>query len=304
VQVGAFLVHTLELKQRYNNAKTAAVQALLNDLSSVGTTLSIGTNRWEIALKEGTWVQLVWHPDASALEITITDRELRPVDQLASTRARYEELLRRLTPRLQTFGATTVGATTATYAGQSSRMMIGLAPSSVMEELERLNDEVRSLSEKMNTQRAEVALAPTSGQPRRSPLDVFVQQRWSPFLSSWRRFYDDLKDTSSLVFAHRSKTIEKALSDWQGKLIDVRVDALQAGLRANGADSSQDWAQPPASSPIPNSSPIPGLPSTQQAATPPDVREKSSNVGLYAALGLGAVAVTAAAVMAFRTEAR
>ena len=110
VRVGAFLVHTLELKQRYNNVKTAAVQALLNDLSSVGSALSIGTNRWEIALKEGTWVQLTWYPDSSALEITITDRELRPVDQLVATRRRYETLLRRLTPRLQSFGATTVGA--------------------------------------------------------------------------------------------------------------------------------------------------------------------------------------------------
>jgi hypothetical protein len=110
VQVGAFLVHTLELKQRYNNVKTAAVQSLLNELSSVGSVLSTDTNRWEIALKEGTWVQLTWHPDASALEITITDRELRPVDQLAATRGRYETLLNRLTPQLQRFGATTVGA--------------------------------------------------------------------------------------------------------------------------------------------------------------------------------------------------
>ena len=110
VQVGAFLVHTLEMRQRYNNAKTVAVQALLNDLSREGAATSAGTNRWEIALKEGTWVLLAWHPDSSALEVTITDRELRPVDQLASTRRRYESLLDRITPRLKTFGATTVGA--------------------------------------------------------------------------------------------------------------------------------------------------------------------------------------------------
>ena len=110
VQVGAFLVHTLEMRQRYNNAKTVAVQALLNDLSREGVATSVGTNRWEIALKEGTWVILAWHPDSNALEVTITDRELRPVDQLASTRRRYAALLDRITPRLKTFGATTVGA--------------------------------------------------------------------------------------------------------------------------------------------------------------------------------------------------
>ena len=109
VQVGAFLVHTLELKQRYNNVKPAAAQALLNDLARQGTALTVGANRWEIALKEGTWVQLAWHPDSSALEITITDRELRPADQVAADRRRYEGLLHRITPRLQSFGATTVG---------------------------------------------------------------------------------------------------------------------------------------------------------------------------------------------------
>jgi hypothetical protein len=110
--VGAFLVHTLELKQRYNNVTPAAVQALLNELSSAGVAVAstAGTNRWEIALKEGTWVQLTWHPDYSGLEITITDRELRPVERLADARHRYEALLHRLTPRLQSYGATTVGA--------------------------------------------------------------------------------------------------------------------------------------------------------------------------------------------------
>ena len=110
VQVGAFLVHTLEMRQRYNNVKTVAVQALLNDLSREGVATSTVTNRWEIALKEGPWVLLAWHPDSNALEVTITDRELRPVDQLASIKSRYEALLNRITPRLKTFGATTVGA--------------------------------------------------------------------------------------------------------------------------------------------------------------------------------------------------
>lgn len=115
--VGASLVHTLELKQRYDNAKTAAVQALLNDLSRDGVTSSVGTNRWEIALKDGAWVRLVWYPDHSALEVTITDRELRAVGEVDPVRRRYEAILRKVTPQLRTFGATTVGA--AVVAGQA-----------------------------------------------------------------------------------------------------------------------------------------------------------------------------------------
>jgi len=102
------VLHRLELKQRYDNAKTAAVQALLNDLSRDGVASSVGTSRWEIALKEGAWVDLTWYPDYSALEVTITDRELRRVDQVAAVRHRYEAILRKITPRLQNFGVTTV----------------------------------------------------------------------------------------------------------------------------------------------------------------------------------------------------
>lgn len=119
VQVGAFLVHTLELKQRFNNAKAAAVQSLLSDLASNGVAKSVGTNRWEIALKDGVWVFFTWHPEYSGLEVTITDREVRAVDKMEPTRRRYEEMLRRITPQLQRFGATTVGA--AVYAGQQAQ---------------------------------------------------------------------------------------------------------------------------------------------------------------------------------------
>ena len=115
--VGATLVHTLELKQRYDNAKTAAVQALLNDLARDGVASAVGTNRWEIALPDGAWVRLTWYPDYAALEVTITDRELRPVDQVAPARRRYEAILRKITPQLRTYGATTVGA--VVYAGQA-----------------------------------------------------------------------------------------------------------------------------------------------------------------------------------------
>ena len=124
--VGASLLHRLELKQRYDNAKTAAVQALLNDLSRDGIASSVGTNRWEIALKEGAWVDLTWYPDYSALEVTITDRELRRVDQVGPVRRRYEEILRKITPRLQNFGVTTVGASMAYHGASRERVGITL----------------------------------------------------------------------------------------------------------------------------------------------------------------------------------
>ena len=125
--VGAFLVHTLELKQRYNNVHTGAAQALLTDLTKEGHATLAGTNRWEIALKEGAWVLFTWYPDSSALEVTITDRELRPVDQLAPTRRRYEAILGRITPRLKSFGATTVGAAIVGQTPHGSRReMVGI----------------------------------------------------------------------------------------------------------------------------------------------------------------------------------
>ena len=152
VHVGAFLVHTLELKQRYNNVKTAAVQALLNDLSRAGVASSIDTNRWQIALKEDAWVLLTWYPDYSALEATITDRELRPVDQIAATRGRYEAILRTITLRLKNYGATTVGATTVgattardVYLGQGS--IIPHTPTEVEDELKQLHGELMTFGQ-------------------------------------------------------------------------------------------------------------------------------------------------------------
>lgn len=114
--VGSRLVHTLELKQRYSNVNAAAGQTLLAALARNGVVSSVGTNRWEAALKDGAWVLFTWYPDWSALEITITDRELRGVDQSTTVRRRYDEILNRLTPLLTRYGATTVGA--AVYAGQ------------------------------------------------------------------------------------------------------------------------------------------------------------------------------------------
>ena len=153
VHVGASLLHRLELKQRYDNAKTAAVQALLNDLARDGVASSVGTNRWEIALKDGAWVDFTWYPDYSALEVTITDRELRRVDQVESIRRRYEAILSKITPRLQSFGVTTVGAaiyadpTEGTYVGQGS--ILGHTPGEVEDELDQLAGELNCFGQEI-----------------------------------------------------------------------------------------------------------------------------------------------------------
>ncbi len=142
--VGSSLVHMLELKQRYNNVKTGAAAALLRDLSREGAATSPASNRWEIALKNGAWVLLAWYPDHAALEITITDRELRSVDKLDSDRQRYEAILRKITPKLRSFGATTVGAAIhvghGVHIGQGS--IFGHTPTDVENELDQLHGEL------------------------------------------------------------------------------------------------------------------------------------------------------------------
>jgi hypothetical protein len=170
---------------------------------------------------------------------------------------------------------------------------IGLSPESLKEELERLNGEVRSLQEKIVAQKAEmVMLAP--GQLLQSPLQVFSQKRWAPFYSSWRHYYDELRGASDASWRASAKVIETALSDWQSKLIDMRVDPSLAGLRTNGPRPSD--APAPAPAPAPASTPAPTA-----APTPSPIpeKEKDSSIGLYVALGIGAVAMVAAAI-AFR----
>jgi hypothetical protein len=145
--LGADLLHTLELRQRYDNVSTVAAGSLLRDLSRDGSLSSTSTNRWEVALTaERAWVLVAWYPDSRVLTITITDRDLRPVDQVAPTRRRYEEILRKITPRLQSFGATIVGA--AAYVGQHvNHVNIGLKVFHTLGDSERAT---RSIDVEMN----------------------------------------------------------------------------------------------------------------------------------------------------------
>ena len=179
------------------------------------------------------------------------------------------------------------------YAGP--RTMIGQSPESLKKELERLNGEVRSFQIAISAQREEIAMQAPE-QIHQTPIGVFFQKKWAPFYRSWRHYYDEVKDTGGLGWRVGAKALEKSLSDWQSKLIDLRADAP---LKTNGSRSLE--APAPTTSPSPALSPT-AAPERPVDQAPPSDKEKSANVGLYVALGLGAIAV-AAAVMAFRTEA-
>src|SRR5512135_1941476 len=111
--VGAQLQHVLELSQRYDGVNAAGAQALLNGLSADGGSLvSIGTNRWEAALKDGNWVRLAWEPSTNVLQVTITDKQPHPIDQVRWIKSNFEKILHeKIAPRLVTYGAVAVGIT-------------------------------------------------------------------------------------------------------------------------------------------------------------------------------------------------
>ena len=251
VHVGASLLHRLELKQRYDNAKTAAVQALLNDLSRDGVASSVGTNRWEIALKEGAWVDLTWYPDYSALEVTITDRELRRIDQGGSVRRRYEALLRKITPRLQNFGATTVGA--SIYADPASREMVGLtiyhSVGDRAEAVKQMAEDWTALYQDLALQVGELSCDPTSSGGYRyatqadydklnpDPKKVtWFKSYFMPRVRQWNKFKSDQLGTDLTVapdyiaFAERFQTNWDVYEGWKKKLDALRNEAQRQGF--------------------------------------------------------------------------
>lgn len=268
--VGASFLHTLELRQRYDNAKTAAVQALLNDLSSDGVASSVGTNRWQIALKDGAWVTLAWYPDHAALEITITDRELRPVDQVASVRLRYEAILRKITPRLQSFGVTTVGG--AIYAPQErptiaggfderARGQYGASPRELVgitiyhsvgdraDAVKQMDIDWNALYQNLASQAGELVRDPTSP----SGYRIMTQREWdanppdpkkvawwkshaNPLIKQWVKFKHDqiggdrTHADDYISFAERFQTNWDVYENWKKKLDTLRSEAEKRGF--------------------------------------------------------------------------
>lgn len=252
--VGAFLVHTLELKQRYNNVHTGAAQALLTDLTKEGHATLAGTNRWEIALKEGAWVLFTWYPDSSALEVTITDRELRPVDQLAPTRRRYEAILGRITPRLKSFGATTVGAA---IVGQTPApkhpAMVGItiyhSVGDRAEAVKQMAEDWTALYQDLALQVGEIARDATSpsGYRTASQLDynavnpdpkkvTWFKSYFMPRVRQWNKFKSEQLGTDLTVaadyiaFAERWQTNWSVYEDWKKRLDTLRNEAQRQGF--------------------------------------------------------------------------
>ena len=259
VHVGAFLVHTLELKQRYNNVHTGAAQALLIDLAKEGHASLVGPNRWEIALKEGAWVLFTWHPDSSALEVTITDRELRPVDQIDPTRRRYEAILRRITPRLQSFGATTVGAAiVGSFAANSRgpgspREMVGItiyhSVGDRADAVKQMAVDWTALYQNLASQAGELIADPTSASGYRyttqpewdaNPPDPKKVTWWksyaAPLFKQWTKFKSDQLGGDRTVaadyiaFAERWQTNWDVYENWKNKLDTLRAEAQKRGF--------------------------------------------------------------------------
>lgn len=110
--VGSQLQHVLTLDQRYEGVHANGMAALLAALGSDGVISSTGANHWEVALRDGNaaWVQFAWDPSSSVLQVTITDKQPHPIDQVRWVRNNFEKILReKITPRLQGYGAVVVG---------------------------------------------------------------------------------------------------------------------------------------------------------------------------------------------------
>jgi len=249
VSVGSFLVHTLELKQRYNNVHTGAAQALLTDLTKEGHATLAGTNRWEIALKEGAWVLFTWHPDSSALEVTVTDRELRPVDQLASTRRRYETILNRITPRLKSFGATTVGAA---IVGQGS--IVPHTPGEIEDELDQLHGEImqfgQEVAEKLRNPEYARASADSETQRLRAEEDAAYAYESSlptpPPPSEWMKHPQDIlrfkrEYDTQIAAAKKAKAASQARADHEQRVLGTQASPTLAWAQSTWDPFFRSW---------------------------------------------------------------
>jgi hypothetical protein len=248
--VGSILVQTLELKQRYDKVKTGSVQAVLNELSRGGTLKQLSATRWESARRDGAWVTLTWYPDWEALEVTISDRELRPVDEIPATRKRYEGILEHLTPVLQMRGATVVGRSFS----QAPRAAVGLT---LYHSVEDRANAVRQMAidwdavyQNLATQAGEIVIDRTSPSGYRTatqadlaghPVDTSKLIWWKsfakPLIQQWTTFKQQQLGTDStsggnyLGFAERFETNWDVYENWKSKLDSLRDQALKLGFK-------------------------------------------------------------------------
>ena len=190
----------------------------------------------------------------------------------------------------------------------SSRLMIGMSPEALKEELEELHGEIGALSNALTEQRIQVMTPTTAAdQQRQSSLSAFFKARWTPFYNDWRRFYDEMKDEGFFGWQD-TRRIEKQLSAYRSKLVDVRADAAVAGvlvprMSAQPAPFLAPSPAPapfqgPSPGPVPFQGPSPGPPPGPAPGEPP--AKKATNTGLYVALGLGVLAAATATAIAMR----
>lgn len=308
--LGADLLHTLELRQRYENVSTMAAGSLLRDLSSDGSLSSTGANRWQVALRgEGIWILIAWYPDAKILDVTITDRELRSVDQMASVRRRYETILAsKITLRLQTYGAAIVGG--EIYAKPD---IVGItvyhSVGDRADAVKQMAVDWNALYQNLASQVGELTPDPTSP----SGYHITTQIEWDanppdpkkvtwwksyahPLIKQWVKFKsnqlggDRTVAADYIAFAERWQTNWDVYEDWKKKLDALRAEAQKRGFVVDAPKPTE-------------------LPTTVWADVAETVKEGAGKVaggigdiwslakyGLWAALGIGAlVAVSSVA---------
>lgn len=234
--VGADLVHVLELKQRYNKVNTGAIAKLLSQLSAEGTQTSTGTNRYEVALRGAGWVRLQWYPEFNGLEVTISDRETHRDDEVPSVRREYEAILRRITPVLQTYGATTVGATTISGlpvppVGITIYHSVGDRADAV----KQMTIDWNALYQTLATEVGEIPTSPAQVDWTKRPPDV--QKAREEELAAWK-----LIDT--LPVAQRSAAIKRArdLTERRGQVYVASFDPKKvAWWKSYAAPLFKQW---------------------------------------------------------------
>jgi len=243
-------VHTLELKQRYDNATPSAISALLRDLSARGIITPVANNTWDVALKDGAWARLLWYPDWNALEVTVSDREVHRVDD-QTPYGRYDAILSRIAQGLRQHGVTAVG-TAVGFA--KSVDLVGLtlyhSVGDRAEAVKQMAIDWTALYQAMATQVGELTIDPwggnhptTQAEWDANPPDPEKVTWWKsyvkPILASWNKFKSDQLGGDRTVaadyiaFGERFETNWDVYEGWKKKLDDLRAEAEKRGFKVD-----------------------------------------------------------------------
>lgn len=259
--VGAQFEYSVELKQRYEGVKTDAVATLMRDLSRDGTLSAISFNRWEVTLpNEAARIRGNWYADANVLVITISDMQLRPLEQTAPIRRHYEALLSRITAQLRGFGATAVGVT---VFGPSStqRPVVGItlyhSVGDRADAVKQMAIDWDALYQNLASQVGELTRDPKSPSGYRiatqaewdaNPPDPKKVAWWksnaSPLIKQWVKFkHDQLGGDKTvaadyIAFAERFQTTWDVYESWKKKLDMLRAEAQKRGFTITASSTT------------------------------------------------------------------